>query len=142
MLRAELEELRPLDLHYFTRTKAITTPGGVSHKNLVDIILEHQAKVLVERAKRALREVRGVVDGINVTNFMVVDGHRQEPQSGVSSVYKPSESSHTGQTSVDGASKAGGVGGYGASQAVSDRVEEREELNPQTKRMKEVGDNE
>lgn len=115
--RAELGKLREVDLHYFTRIRAIRTPAGVSRKNLEDIILEHQAKVLVERAKKALQQVKGVVDGINMTDFDRVDG--RTPQTAVSS----SQSGKTGTTRA-------GEGGGGSSQP--------EEEKHQSKRMKEV----
>ena len=134
MERAQLEGLRHADLQYFTKVKAITSPAGVSHKHLVDLILEYQAKVLSERAKKALEQVRGSVDGLNETDFVVVDGLNQSRHSSVDLVEKPSESSQTGQTGVNSTAS-------GSSQTGLERVEERDEMNPESKRMKEASNN-
>lgn len=74
--RVHLNNLTLVDLKYYTRRNGLPIPLAVTKDQIIDIIIGRQAKVLIERTKRALSQVTGVVDS---SNFETVDPRLLEP---------------------------------------------------------------
>ena len=79
MERRLLEQLSVDRLKHYSRTRQLYVPINASQRELVDIILGRQAKVLSERARKALQQLQGDA-GVDFEN---VDTNTLEPHTSV-----------------------------------------------------------
>ena len=126
MERSQLERLRVSDLKYYTKENSIEAPLNASQGDLINLILGRQAKVLTEKAKKAIEQVNGLPHG---ATFLNVDVSQLEPhtsaysstgaggslysetESGGNQASTVGESRQTGLTdNVDGTERTGQAG--------------------------------
>lgn len=79
MERRQLEAVSVDRLKHYSRTRQVEVPINASKKEMVDIIIGRQAKVLSERARKALQEVQGE----SGEDFETVDVNTLEPHTSV-----------------------------------------------------------
>ena len=79
MERRQLEGVSVDRLKHYSRSRQVEVPINASREEMVDIILGRQAKVLSERARKALQQVQGGVS----EDFETVDVSTLEPHTSV-----------------------------------------------------------
>lgn len=90
MERRQLEQLSLDRLKHYCRTRELHVPINSSQRELVDIILGRQAKVLSERARKALQQLQGNTS----VDFENVDTSTLEPHTSVYSTSTAKLNSH------------------------------------------------